>query len=251
MYGHKKLTKADYTELKHHVAAMWQQAEGRCRRVGDKHTYGTGKTHTVKVSHLEADAKRQQWLPGLWGVSDQKLTARMLSMSLVAGDLAAKIDEKLLKRAGITKVRDEYIIGPEFVPAFEAGQVVTWMGDGAKVFSVHGPLITIHAGGRTYDVFDHELKERPGLLPRLGRAVAKFFAETEIRGPNGKEEVPGRGLWNMIQDNYCGSCHGKTIWLREPRGVSRENIECKYCGQRYDVNPALRLGRKINAGTWS
>lgn len=210
------------------------QAEGRCHRVGQP-VHNITITNTVapadqlkKLLHGDAarkqildilgdNARRQKWLQGVWAVADERLTAKMLAMSLNANELFKKIDAELLSRPGITKVHDEYIIDADkFVPAFKTSEIVTYMGDKARVFSVHGPLVIIHSDGVTYDVFDHELEKRPHWLRRAGRAVAKWWSETDIdrltrANTEVKKEDHGRGLWKLIDDDYCGSCHGKTI----------------------------------------
>ncbi len=190
--------------------------------------------------------KKMSWLRGTWPVADDRLTARMLSMSL---KLTKKIDAKLLKRPGITKVLDDYIIDTDkFVPAFKVGEVVTYKGGRARVYWVDGPLVTLHVNsdGKSYEVFDHELEIRVHWLRRVGRALARMWGETAFdKAVRGVAEVPGRGLYTMIQNDYCNHCHGRGDFLQGPRGGSCFNVKCDYCGQKYLVDPMHRTATKI------
>lgn len=177
----------DYSKLEHRVL---RQAESRCHRVRQQKItiinsmtpaaiLQTLKTNSDRVKELIKTDKikkvftNDESVKG-WAVSDDRLTARMQSLSLNAAKQAEAIDVKLLRRPGITKVHDEYIVDPDkFVPAFKAGDVVTYIGAKARVYRVDGPLVTITCGERVQDVFDHELETRPHWLRRVWRAVAK------------------------------------------------------------------------------
>ena len=103
---------------------------------------------------------------------------------------------------------------------------------------------------------DWEVEKKTHWLRRAGRAVAKYWSETDIDRLNScpgddslrkltEEKVPGRGLWKMIQDNFCSECFGRGDFLQGPRGGSCSNIKCKYCGQRYWIDPLSQTAKKI------
>lgn len=252
----------DYSKLEHRIL---RQAEGRRRRAGQQDKVVIVNTINARSSHgerlkelimgeggvkikniLSDDEKRRRWLRRVWAVSDDRLGARMMSMSLNAAKLAQVTDVKLLSRAGITKVHDEYIVDPDkFVPAFKAGEVVTYKGDKARVYRTDGPLVTITCGQKVHEVFDHELKKWTHWLRRLWKRVANldFPGDESLRKLSA--EIPGRGLYKMIQDNHCDECHGRADFLQGPRGGSCSNVKCRYCGQRYWIDPLSATAKKI------
>lgn len=106
---------------------------------------------------------------------DANLTARM---STTVAEAANAVAAKLLKRPGITRILDDYIVDPDkFEPAFTAGEVVTYKGDKARVYRVDGPLVSITCDNGVHKVFDHELEPRVHWLRRAGRAVVGWWGE--------------------------------------------------------------------------
>lgn len=69
----------------------------------------------------------------------------------------------------------------------------------------------------------------------LRRVVAKWWSESAAG------ETPRRGLYKMIQDNYCDECHGRADFLLVGRGGRR----CRYCGQKYWINPVTQTAKKL------
>lgn len=104
--------KADYAEVEHRIAtATKQQAEDR---VGQQIKIINTISHADALKTLHSDAtrikdiltdnkKRRQWLEGVWAIADDNLTARMLVMSLNAGEEFKRLDTELLKRPGLRK----------------------------------------------------------------------------------------------------------------------------------------------------
>ena len=266
----------DYSRLERRVL---RQAEDRCHRAGDPVPHEikiintmshadvlaelTGKTKIVRdiLKQFDENRKRRQWLRGIWQVADERLTARMLSLSLSVPDEFKRVDAELLRRPGITKVCAEYIIDPkEFVSEFKIGEVVTSGNNVVQITKIDGVELTVQIilrvfgytvkFGPTWTVMDWEVKKKMHWLRRAGRALLGYWFETAIdrmvrADAEVKEEDYGRGLWKMIQDNYCDECHGRGDFLQGPQGGSCENIECRYCGQRYWIDPATQTAKKI------
>ena len=125
--------------------------------------------NSKRVRDILEDGKKKQWMRGTWAVADERLTARMKAMSQIAAEEFARVDAELVSRPGITKVGNEYIVAVNFVPRFEAGDIVMCENRTAKVLEVNGVILKIqpvilafglHAAkfGGTKTVMDWEVK---------------------------------------------------------------------------------------------
>jgi hypothetical protein len=133
----------------------------------------------VKEIMSEADRFRKQRgrVRGLWDIADDKLTAEMQGMKLVTE--FATVEAELLKRPGVTKFHDEYIIEPDvFKSEFKVGDVVTSDRFGmGTVTKVEGVFLTVQPGmrvgrelfgyGGTKVVPDWNCKKKVGRLKRF------------------------------------------------------------------------------------
>lgn len=157
------------------------QAEDRCHRVHNitiTNHVGTDwqKLNRVKIKELVTKAHEQRqrrWLRGLRTVSNEKLSARMLSMSLFDPEEHRRINAELLSRAGVSKVLIEYIIDAEkFEPLYKVGQVLRHDGHTVKVVGITGPVVVVQPlFGKNKTVMDWELElmVQPHILLRAWR----------------------------------------------------------------------------------
>ena len=102
----------------------------------------------------------QKWAAGWW-----KGDVTVAMQQRVAFDDYSKIEARLLERAGVIKIHDEFLIDPkEWVSPFTEGELVIHKGKLARVIKITGPLIKIRLQHRDYpkhlDVLDWELEKR-------------------------------------------------------------------------------------------
>lgn len=117
--------------------------------------------------------------------------------------------------------------------------------DAARIRDIVGRVDEKHQQW-LHGISHDELEPRPSWLRRVGRAVARWWNETDMdrltcAEAEVKKEDEGRDMFDAISKNYCYGCHGKTIWLR---GLKNE-VQCKYCRQRYLLDPATRTAKQI------
>lgn len=263
-----------------------QQAEDRCHRVDKKPMEITIKNvfkpNIEKILEENADAirkaacsrtpvdtgtlkrkwhipeelrLRQKWVNGRW---PNALNATL--QSLLAEADSAGLEARLLARTGITKYRDEFKVNAAFKSEFKVGQVVTYKGLPHKIRDISGPMLTIvqvvrvgrtqHVAlGEDKRVMDWEVAKIIGCWRKLWRAIVGEDSEVAMARENvrAKTEIKGRGMWKMIKSNYCGSCHGKTIFVPKPHQGPRScsTTKCKYCGTEYWYDNEARTAKKI------
>lgn len=183
-----------------------QQAEDRCHRVGKT----VGSNHVIRIKEImqqtTLNERRRQWLHGLWAVSDERLTARMHQMELIATDEFSRVEAELLARPGVSKVHNEYIIDPsEFKPMYKVGRVLRHGGQPVVVREVNGVAVTVEpliGDNRVVMDWELELLYRPSWIVRAGWWVAEVYRRLTV-------------------GSHCDNC-GDTIFV---------NGECKYCHQ--------------------
>lgn len=247
-YGRAESVSQDFVAWNepHETIIPKAEAKGRCRRVGQNVTI----INTTDPADNDGDKRIREIISGANSdeeqrireiISDDRLSGRMLAMSLASAEQARKVDEQLLKRPGIAKVNDLYMINfKKFVPIYEVGETVTYMNGKAKVLALHGPMVTLRRFGNTYsDVFDHELKKRPSWLRRAWSWVSRIEPDADsLRKPPASS-----GLWQMIYDNHCVACHDTPHdgFLRGPHG----GVRCSACGQKYWIDPLSQTAKKI------
>lgn len=95
-----------------------------------------------QVVHNRSESMRR-WVDGCWP------------------QLIADADYMALeKRAGVTKVHDDFLVDLEkWVDLYEVGELVRHKGKLARVMKVTGPLVTLKYRARTYTVMDWEIEK--------------------------------------------------------------------------------------------
>jgi hypothetical protein len=188
------------------------QVEDRCHRVGDPNVtiinvasldetmkrLLSNKNAIAKAILNKEDDKRQKlrgWLEGVWEMSDDNLSARMLSMSLHAEDEHKKLQAALELRHGITRFQDEYMVDSDkFVPAFEVGEIVTHEGVTCKVLSVQNMFLRLQPvlrafgkdivkNGKSLTAFEWEVEKKESWIKRAETWVRVALANCPRTGP--------------------------------------------------------------------
>jgi hypothetical protein len=192
------------------------QPEDRCHRVKNEHQNVTiinvssldetmkrlleDKSEVIKniISEGSDDAKRRKirgWLEGVWEMSDDNLSARMLSMSLHAEDEHKLLQAALELRHGITRFQDEYMVDADkFVPAFEVGEIVTHDGVTCKVLSVQNLFLRLQPvlrafgkdmvkNGKSLTAFEWEVEKKESWIKRAETWVRVALANCPRTGP--------------------------------------------------------------------
>lgn len=104
-----------------------------------------------------------------------------------------------------------------------------------------GPGEMIQPRTKAETVFDHKVeKVTPHWLRRVWRWVRPPGDARTIAGSQ------GRDLYNnLIRRKLCDTCNRQPDFLQGPSGGSCQNIMCPACGQRYWLDPWLRIAKKI------
>jgi hypothetical protein len=287
---HRRMKDAIYRDMYGYRAPAYRQAESRCHRVGDRHTpvivnvtnpvggsdwvkkvFEDNKDRITEIIGGGMNERRRKWLHGLWDVSDEKLTARMHGMELIAADEFARVEKELLSRPGVSKVHNEYIIdSEEFVPKYKVGRVLRHDGQPVRVVDVAGCSVEIQplvGNNRTVMDWELELLYQPHWIVRAYQWVKKWWdgiAEIDrLIKPDVSPDVThadsleygkrtrtikrtaSHTLYDRIQKGICVSCKGMTIWTKLDDVDGLKTVQCKYCGKKVSYDPTTGEAKEI------
>ena len=112
------------------------------------------------IAVAENRSRMQRWAAGWW-----KNDVTIAMQERVAQTDYSKLEARLLARAGVTLLQDEFLIDVDrWVSPVTEGELVRYKGELARVIKISGPVVKIRLQQRDYpkhlDVMDWELEKR-------------------------------------------------------------------------------------------